>query len=185
MLEWTDRAREKAEMASQAVKRGVPEERLAGARRRGRELDEEARLRHSREEAAEALDAAVEGADPDALRAVLEGATKLGAASEEAVQRASQRPALPEEARSQYRAIKKAAVDLEAAELSPVRRPYKSTPFRSSAPAQGRPPSPRGAARRPCPAPRPPPPPGAAAWAAVAAGSTRRAGRGGRNGSVL
>ena len=44
-------------MASQAVKRGVPEERLAGARGRGRELDEEARLRHSREEAAEALDA--------------------------------------------------------------------------------------------------------------------------------
>ena len=88
VLEWTDRAREKAEMASQAVKRGVPEERLAGARGRGRELDEEARLRHSREEAAEALDAAVEGADPDALRAVLESATKPGAASQDTVLRA-------------------------------------------------------------------------------------------------
>ena len=154
VLEWKDRAREKAEMASQAVKRGVPEERLAGARRRGRELDEEARLRHSREEAAEALDAAVEGADPDALRAVLESATKPGAASQDTVQRA-------------------------------FAKPDKSTRFRGPAPAQARPPSPRGAARRPCPAPRPPPPPGAAAWAAVAAGSTRRAGRGGRNGSVL
>ena len=51
-------------MASQAVKRGVPEERLAGARRRGRELDEEARLRHSREEAAEALDAPGGGRGP-------------------------------------------------------------------------------------------------------------------------
>ena len=64
VLEWKDRAREKAEMASQAVKRGVPEERLAGARRRGRELDEEARLRHSREEAAEALDAPGGGRGP-------------------------------------------------------------------------------------------------------------------------